>query len=236
MWGVTSLSGVSGAVRPVHSRAVSGDSVHSEQAGNAKAPRRVLQRGWSWVADDGWVATGGHSSIEPKPMDPKHRDPGLRSRDPWVIAAVVFLFGGAILLVIAWYDISGTANVYEQLPYLVSAGFSGMALIIVGSGLLAAGRADRIERRLAQLVEALTEAAAATANGSPSAEPERLINPVNPVNPPETLLALEGGETYHRPGCLLLRDKAAAPVTAADIATKGLTPCPVCAPEPPAAT
>ncbi len=181
------------------------------------------------MADDGWVATGGHSAIDPKPTDPKHRDPGLRSRDPWVIAAVVFLFGGAILLVIAWYDISGTANVYEQLPYLVSAGFSGMALIIVGSGLLAAGRADRIERRLAQLVEALTEAAA-TAAGSPSGEPEHV------VNPPETLLALEGGETYHRPGCLLLRDKAAAPVTAADIATKGLTPCPVCAPGPPAAT
>ena len=39
--------------------------------------------------------------------------------------------------------------------------------------------------------------------------------------------------TYHRPGCLLLRDKPTSPVTAADIASKALTPCPVCAPEPP---
>jgi hypothetical protein len=179
------------------------------------------------VSDDALVATAGHSQ-----QDPKRGDRGLRARDPWVIAAVIFLFAGSILLVIAWYDISGTANVYEQLPYLVSAGFSGMALIIVGSGLLAAGRADRIERRLAQLVDALTEAAAATANGAGPAAPDG----AGSGSPVESLLAIEGGETYHRTGCLLLRDKSASPVTAAEIASKGLTPCPVCAPEPPVAT
>jgi len=42
-------------------------------------------------------------------------------RDPWNVAAALCLFGGAVLLVVAWYDISGTANVYEQLPYLVRA-------------------------------------------------------------------------------------------------------------------
>jgi hypothetical protein len=181
------------------------------------------------VADDVQVATAGHS-----PGDPRHRDRGLRSRDPWVIAAVVFLFAGAILLVIAWYDISGTANVYEQLPYLVSAGFSGMALIIVGSGLLAAGRADRIERRLAQLVDALTEAA--SANGAPAGPDPAGPDPVGPANAPASYQVIEGGETYHRPGCLLLRDKTSSPVTAAEIASRGLTPCPVCAPGPPGAT
>ena len=37
---------------------------------------------------------------------------------------------------VAWYDISGTADLYKQLPYLVSAGFSGLALIILGSALV----------------------------------------------------------------------------------------------------
>ena len=59
---------------------------------------------------------------------------------------------------IAWYDISGTADLYKQMPYLVSAGFTGLALIIVGSALLVAGRNDRVERRLAQLLDAITEA------------------------------------------------------------------------------
>lgn len=160
----------------------------------------------------------------------------LRPRDPWAVAALLCLFGGAVLLVVAWYDVSGTANVYEQLPYLVSAGFTGLALIIVGSGLLAAGRADRVERRLAQLLDALTEAA--TAGSSPSASPQvggadpsevGAAGP-GPSNGSATLLAVAGSETFHRPGCLLLHDKTAEPVSPDDIAERGLTPCPVCEP------
>ena len=134
------------------------------------------------MSDDALVATAGHSQQDPKPGDR-----GLRARDPWVVAAVVCLFGGAVLLVVAWYDISGTANVYEQLPYLVSAGFSGLALIIVGSALLAAGRADRIERRLAQLVDALTEAASGDHAGRTGRMPMDAASPA-----PESLPRCRG--------------------------------------------
>ena len=149
----------------------------------------------------------------------------LRLRDPWALAAVLCLFGGAVLLVVAWYDVSGTANVYEQLPYLVSAGFTGLALIIAGSALLAAGRADRVERRLAQLIDAITEA---TAAGSPSPAPSG----TDPAPEPEPggLWAVAGSGTFHRPGCLLLREKSAEPVSSADVAARGLTACAVCEP------
>ena len=150
----------------------------------------------------------------------------LRPRDPWAVAAVLCLFGGAVLLVVAWYDVSGTANVYEQLPYLVSAGFTGLALIIVGSALLAAGRADRVERRLAQLIDALT---AATAAGSPTSVPPSTQPAGAPVTDPG-FLAVPGSGTFHRPDCLLLREKSAESVSPADIAARGLTPCPVCEP------
>lgn len=147
----------------------------------------------------------------------------LRLRDPWTIAAVICLFAGAILLVVAWYDISGTATVYEQLPYLVSAGFSGLALIIVGSALVSAGRTDRVERRLAQLVDAITEAA-----GPPRPDVPADVN-TGPIGS-QSLLAVPDGTIYHRDGCLLLRGKSAEPVTTEEIAKRGLTPCPVCEP------
>jgi hypothetical protein len=144
-------------------------------------------------------------------------------RDPWSVAAALCLFGGAVLLVVAWYDISGTANVYEQLPYLVSAGFTALALIIVGSALLVAGRGDRVERRIAQLVGALTEAV----NSSPA--PESALVEAPPA-PPDAFLVAAGGRTYHRPDCPLLKGKATTPAKPADIESNALTPCPVCGP------
>jgi hypothetical protein len=167
-------------------------------------------------------------------MTPSRPDPGRRraartasnwrpSADAWTLAAITCLFGGAVLLVVAWYDISGTANVYEQLPYLVSAGFTALALIIVGSALTVAGRNDRVERRLAQLVDALTEAAvtppAQTVSEGPASG--------------ERFLVTAGGATFHRPDCLLLRDKQTSAADPAAIAAGDLTPCPVCQPPTP---
>ncbi len=107
----------------------------------------------------------------------------LRPNDPWSIAAVLCLGGGGVLLVIAWYDISGTADLYGQMPYLVSAGFTGLALIIIGSAFVVAGRTDRVERRLAQLLDAITEPVEneggnGTETADPSAEPANARRPI----------------------------------------------------------
>ena len=167
-------------------------------------------------------------------MTPTRPDPGRRrtvragsnwrpSTDPWSLAAITCLFGGAVLLVVAWYDISGTANVYEQMPYLVSAGFSGLALIIVGSALTVAGRNHRVERRLAQLVDALTEAA--------TTPPEQATTEAGSGG--GQFLVAAGGQTFHRPDCLLLRDKITSAADPEAVAAGALTPCPVCHPEAP---
>jgi len=159
----------------------------------------------------------------------------LRPSDPWSIGAVLCLFGGAVLLVVAWYDISGTADLYEQMPYLVSAGFSGMALIIVGSALVIAGRHDRVERRLAQLLDAITEAAgsegAAASDQAVASDEPRPGDPL--VSAPAAFLTVPQGTTYHRPGCLLMREKDAEPADAEAISSGTLSPCPVCSPERP---
>jgi hypothetical protein len=163
----------------------------------------------------------------------------VRPGDPWSIGALVCLAGGGVLLLIAWYDISGTAQLYQQMPYLVSAGFTGLALIIIGSALLVAGRNDRVERRLTQLLDAITEAAgeapdadipeapADAAALAPESESDPLLSVAG------ILLTVPEGTTYHRPGCLLLREKDPHPADPGLIASGALTPCPVCAPERP---
>jgi hypothetical protein len=166
----------------------------------------------------------------------------LRPSDPWSIAAILCLFGGAVLLVVAWYDISGTANLYEQMPYLVSAGFSGLALIIVGSALVVAGRGDRLERRLAQLLDAITEAAGTDGSGSagrdvgagPAGQDPSTADPLLAAS--ETYLTVPNGTTYHRSGCLLTREKDVVPADPEAIAKGALSPCPVCSPEQPSAS
>jgi hypothetical protein len=149
----------------------------------------------------------------------------------------VCLLTGAVLLFVAWYDVSGTADVYRQLPYLVSAGFTGLALIIVGSALLIAGRGERIDQRLAQLLDAITEAAAPSvgSNDSSDAGNDAAVTNADAVDGPAPqagFVAVEGGRTYHLPDCLLLRGKQTSPVSSEDVSAKALTPCPVCGPSP----
>jgi len=67
---------------------------------------------------------------------------------------------GFVLIVIAWAAVAGKAEVYLQVPYVVSAGFSGLGLIIAGVTIVnvATRRRDEAERsrqmdRLAQLLQ-----------------------------------------------------------------------------------
>ena len=61
---------------------------------------------------------------------------------------------GLVLLVVAWGKTAGLTNVALQIPYLVSAGFTGIGLVLVGLTIVnvAAKRQDSLERT-AQLSE-----------------------------------------------------------------------------------
>jgi hypothetical protein len=69
-----------------------------------------------------------------------------------VVAAV-----GFVLLVIGWSDVAGTIDVGRQMPYLMSTGLPGIALVMVGLVLvnISVRRQDSAER--ARQMSALTE-------------------------------------------------------------------------------
>jgi hypothetical protein len=79
----------------------------------------------------------------------------------FVWAGIVVAMLGFVLIGIAWSQVAGETQVYLQLPYLVSAGLSGLGLIMVGVTMVnvAAKRRDAVERdrQIDQLVSILEE-------------------------------------------------------------------------------
>ena len=51
-------------------------------------------------------------------------------------AGFVLVALGAICIGLGWWGASGTANLAEQIPYVISGGLFGIALVVTGTGLV----------------------------------------------------------------------------------------------------
>jgi hypothetical protein len=71
---------------------------------------------------------------------------GVPNLTTWLGVAVSA--AGLVLIAIAWGRTAGLTNVALQTPYVISAGFTGLGLVVVGVTLvsIAAKRADAAER------------------------------------------------------------------------------------------
>jgi len=74
------------------------------------------------------------------------------------VVAVVLVVVGLIALIVGWIGVSGTGLAAEQLPYLISGGLGGIALIAVGCTVWVSAdlqdewrRLDALEERLGEL-------------------------------------------------------------------------------------
>lgn len=68
------------------------------------------------------------------------------------------IFLGCVVVWLGWLGVSGTALTYEQLPYLISGGLFGIALIAVGSTLLLSADLRDEWRKLDKLEETIHHA------------------------------------------------------------------------------
>ncbi|MGF7238738.1 MAG: hypothetical protein ACQSGP_27840 [Frankia sp.] len=160
----------------------------------------------------------------------------VRALRGWVVAVA-----GGVLLLGAYLGVSKQTNVALQIPYLVSGGMGGMALVILGAALVVADkledtRGDSGSGRLARQVDDLHGliVSAAAADGPPLGAVDR-PGPDSPertdaAHDEDELVAVPSGRSYHRPSCELVTGKPAQAVSDAEIATRGLSPCPVCQP------
>jgi hypothetical protein len=144
----------------------------------------------------------------------------------WLLA-----LGGAIALFVGWFGISGEALTAKQLPYLVSAGLTGIALFILAGVFLATDDVRRQFERITELerkVDDLYSLFVAETEPAKSSRPRSVASATGWV-------ALPTGASYHRPDCSLVTGKTnVATVGAADIEAKQLRPCRVCEPDRPA--
>jgi len=145
----------------------------------------------------------------------------------WVLAAL-----GALALFLGWYGVSGEALTSKQLPYLVSGGLTGIALVVVASAFLATedirrqlSRVDDLQRKVDDLYSLFVEDLAA---------PAPIESAVTaPGTTTGAVVALPAGSSFHRAECALAAGKAdAAVVDARVIRARKLRPCRVC--DPPA--
>jgi hypothetical protein len=173
---------------------------------------------------------------ESKSRAPELPDPALFWK--WVRRATRPVWGwilvglGFLLVLIGYLGISRESVVAKQLPYLISGGIGGIALVGFGAMLVGTEdlkrtheRIDRLEALVADLHAALLSRPDAPVVGSANGESAG-------TRASGRLLALPSGQSYHRADCSMIQGKREArPVTASAARREGLKPCRLCEPE-----
>jgi hypothetical protein len=202
--------------------------------------------------------------------EPRMTDPGARHGDPppvtaapdaaalwrWVGHAIrpyagwVLVGVGALFIFFGYLGVSREALVAKQLPYLISGGIFGLALVALGTFYLAteelrhdSRRLDRLERMMFELhavllqrsdappPEEIQRAVAMLTSGTPTGGTSASNGKAEAEGPRTAVLALPEGHRYHRAGCPMVEGKPlAAEVSLGVIHRRGLEPCSMCEP------
>lgn len=159
---------------------------------------------------------------------------GLRGRrsflasDRWMlIVGGLLLPLGLLLVLLGWYGAAHTVLVFEQVPYLLSGGVLGLALVIVGGFVYFAYWLTLLVREnregRAELTAVLARVERLLQDGSgPVAAPRRTSARSS------RLVATKTGTMIHRADCVAVEGRENLRTVTAQ--TKGLTPCKLCDP------
>jgi hypothetical protein len=130
---------------------------------------------------------------------------------------------GLLVIAIGWYGASGegarvdgATDLRAQLPYLLSGGFLGLSLVVLGAALLIV-QSSRLERARS---EALLEARF-----------DRLAEALGAQlrDPLPAGMVVAGSAAYHQPHCRLVDGRPGQDYVTVDVAEDmGLRPCRVC--------
>ena len=130
-------------------------------------------------------------------------------------------------------EVNGVPNLNAQLPWLLSGGILGLALVVFGASMIVVHNARndraRLEAKLDELVQAVSRSATATAPGTVGTQATYPVEPATTAKGARNFVA--GASAYHDPGCRLVQGRDDVTyVSAADAADQNLKPCRVCKP------
>jgi hypothetical protein len=150
-----------------------------------------------------------------------------------ILAAIgsVLLPLGLAVIFLGWYGAAHTPFVFEQIPYLISGGLLGVALV-TGGGMLFFGswlaRLSEQDRRASrELVEVLEGLRSDLRTSRSSAAPTAPLA-LAAVNGRHTLVATPTGTMVHTPECSVVARRADLLEVAAD--AEGYRACKLCDP------
>jgi hypothetical protein len=135
--------------------------------------------------------------------------------------AAVFLAVGILLVILGWYGAANTNILTEQIPYFISGGLLGMALIIVAGVIGSSAALERENRELrSDLMRALASAPARSASSASTQAPRRSDD--------GHVYIVPGGRSYHLAGCPIVEGKDGSELTMPEAVSAGFAACKLC--------
>lgn len=136
-------------------------------------------------------------------------------------AGLLLIAVGLLVIGVAYNAVASQTVLLAQVPYVVSGGLTGLALVVVGAAVLVvnSARQDRalLEAKLDQVVDALLSATGGTRTASPS---------------DASGLVVAGSASYHVPSCRLVDGREETHLlTPGEAEVQGLKACRVCQPQ-----
>lgn len=154
-----------------------------------------------------------------------------------LVVGGVLLPLGVLLVLVGWLGVARTPLVFEQVPYVVSGGMLGLAVVVIGGFVyfsywqtlvVKALRDNQSELgatllRIEALMAEQRSATAAPGDGTAvvPAQP-------GPRSGGSALVATASGTMLHRPQCAVVAGRESLREVTAE--TRGLTPCSLCQP------
>jgi hypothetical protein len=135
-----------------------------------------------------------------------------------------YCLAGVALIFLGWNGAASYDRVESQMPYLISGGLAGVALVMIGVGLLIV-QAQRMNRaETAAEIAGLREVIERLAGDGPGAAPKV-------AGGAGDLAVIAGPNAYHRGDCRLVEGQAGATTMfRSDAQQRGLAPCRICEP------
>jgi hypothetical protein len=136
-----------------------------------------------------------------------------------------YCLAGVALIFLGWNGAASYDRVESQMPYLISGGLAGVALVIIGAGLLVV-QAQRVNRaETAAEIAELREVIERLAGEGPGAVAPKVSGGAG------DLAVIAGPNSYHRGDCRVVEGQSGATTMfRSDAQQRGLAPCRICDP------
>ncbi|MGI8663668.1 MAG: hypothetical protein ACR2LQ_10720 [Acidimicrobiales bacterium] len=166
---------------------------------------------------------------------------GWRAKVTRPIVGIALAALGTIFIIVGYLGVAHETLVAKQIPYLVSGGIGGMVLVAVGAFLLGTDDVRRQLERVEHLETMVNELHRTLLHlrgeAGPPLEAMDAVEATNGASREVTgsassVVALARGKSYHLPSCTMVAGKHPEPVEPETVATRGLSPCPLCDPAP----